>query len=281
MELKIGCTGWSYQGWHGTFYPKNLQAKNYLKFYSKIFNLTEINSTYYKMPNQFMTRKWHTDTPDDFTFTAKFPKSITHEQRLHNVKPLVQEFLYSIQPLRKKIAALLIQLPPSLSFSEAKPRITELFQYLPNYYKFPIEARHDSWFTDEAIHYCTQNKLALVWSEVEGVNNPGVITSDYIYLRLIGDRSIPEDQFGKIIQDKTKTILKWTNKIKEIKDKVPLVLALSNNHLEGFAPATANSLRESLGLEKLEWHDKAQTGLGDFEEKKLHDLYWHSTKLIE
>jgi len=281
MELKIGCTGWSYQGWQGTFYPKNLQAKNYLKFYSKIFNLTEINSTYYKMPNQFMTRKWYTDTPDDFTFTAKFPKSITHEQRLHNVKPLVQEFLYSIQPLRKKIAALLIQLPPSLSFSEAKPRITELLQYLPNYYKFPIEARHDSWFTDEVIDYCTQNKLALVWSEVEGVNNPGVITSEYVYLRLIGDRSIPEDQFGKIIQDKTKTILKWAKKIKEIKDKVPLVLALSNNHLEGFAPATANSLRKSLGLEKLEWYDKAQTGLGDFDGKKLYDLYRHSTKLIK
>jgi len=51
MELKIGCTGWSYAGWQGPFYPKNLEQKNFLKFYSSIFDITEINSTYYKISN--------------------------------------------------------------------------------------------------------------------------------------------------------------------------------------------------------------------------------------
>jgi len=120
-----------------------------------------------------------------------------------------------------------------------------------------------------------------VWNEVEGVNNPARITSDFVYLRLIGDRSIPEDQFGKVIQDKTQTIQSWAKKLEKIKEKIPLVLALSNNHLEGFAPATANTLRTMLGLAKLEWHDKSQTSLSDFDGKKLHDLFRHSTKLIK
>ncbi len=281
MELKIGCTGWSYAGWQGSFYPKNLEQKNFLKFYSSIFDITEINSTYYKIPNQFITKKWFTDTPQDFVFSAKFPSKITHEHRLKNVKSLVDEFLSSLSPLRKKIIALLVQLPPSLSFEEAKPRIIELLHYLPSYYKFPIEGRHESWFTDDARDFLEENNLCQVWNEVEGVNNPARITSDFVYLRLIGDRSIPEDQFGKVIQDKTQMIQSWAKKLEKIKEKIPLVLALSNNHLEGFAPATANTLRTMLGLAKLEWHDKSQTSLSDFEGKKLHDLYRHSTKLIK
>ena len=281
MELKIGCTGWSYAGWQESFYPKNLEQKNFLKFYSSIFDITEINSTYYKIPNQFITKKWFTDTPQDFVFSAKFPRKITHDHRLKNVKSLVDEFLSSLSPLRKKIIALLVQLPPSLSFEEAKPRIIELLQYLPSYYKFPIEGRHESWFTDDARDFLEENNLCQAWNEVEGVNNPARITSDFVYLRLIGDRSIPEDQFGKVIQDKTQMIQSWAKKLEKIKEKIPLVLALSNNHLEGFAPATANTLRTMLGLAKLEWHDKSQTSLSDFDGKKLHDLYRHSTKLIK
>ena len=41
MAIKIGCTGWSYPGWQGTFYPKNLEQKNFLKFYSSIFPKTK------------------------------------------------------------------------------------------------------------------------------------------------------------------------------------------------------------------------------------------------
>ncbi len=106
MEIKIGCTGWSYSGWSGPFYPKTMEISKFLKHYSSIFETTEINSTFYRVPNQFITRKWFSDTPSDFVFTAKFPGKITHENRLKDVKPLVEEFLTSLFPLRKKIFAL-------------------------------------------------------------------------------------------------------------------------------------------------------------------------------
>ena len=79
MEIKIGCTGWSYQGWSGNFYPKNLKSSERLNYYSRIFNITEINSTFYKIPSQEIVRRWNEDTPKYFIFTAKFPSIITHE----------------------------------------------------------------------------------------------------------------------------------------------------------------------------------------------------------
>ena len=261
MEIKIGCTGWSYDGWSGTFYPKKLAKSDWLKYYSEIFPITEINSTYYRIPDQSITKKWYSDTPDSFTFTAKFPSIITHENKLKNVKEHVFRFLSSFTPLHEKVLALVLQLPPSLTFDEAKPRLDELFSYLPPDFKYPIEGRHESWFTDEALDYLKENNHCLVWNEIHGVNNPAKITSDYVYIRLIGDRSIPDSEFCKVIIDRKEAIQKWADRIKKLENKVTLAMVMTNNHFEGYGPATANTLRMQLGLEELVWDEKEQQKL--------------------
>lgn len=261
MGLLLGCTGWSYEGWSGTFYPSSLKSSEWLAYYSKIFDITEINSTYYLIPNKFLTKKWLTDTPPDFRFTAKFPSKITHEHRLKNVKPLVMEFLEAMSPLKSKILALVLQLPPSLTFEDAKPHLDEIFSYLPHYYRFPVEGRHHSWFTDDAIDYLSEKNICLVWNDVEGVHNPLISTTDMIYVRLIGDRSISESEFGKVVRDKKEQIKKWAQKLKELDEKRTFGIVMSNNHYQGFAPATANSLRLELGLSDLVWDEKKQKKL--------------------
>jgi len=261
MELKIGCTGWNYDGWSGTFYPKKLPKSDRLHYYSRIFPITEINSTYYRIPDQSITKKWNSDTPDEFSFTAKFPSIITHENKLKNVKEHVFRFLSSLTPMYEKVVALVLQLPPSLSFEEAKPNLEELFSYLPDYFKYPIEGRHKSWFTKEALDYLKRKNHCLVWNEVQGIENPAKITSDYVYIRLIGDRSIPESNFGRVSINKEESIQKWSKKLKNIEDKVGLAMVMTNNHFEGFGPSTANALRVKLGLKELIWEEKKQQRL--------------------
>jgi uncharacterized protein YecE (DUF72 family) len=263
MNIKIGCTGWSYQGWSGTFYPKNLKSSEWLKYYSQLFEITEINSTFYRIPAQEIVRRWNADTPRHFRFTAKFPSIITHEKRLDRVNSEVFSFLASLSPIHEKISALVLQLPPSLTFEEAKPRLEELFELLPNDFLYPIEGRHESWFSDDAIAYLKQNKHCLVWNEVAGVNNPMPITSNYLYVRLIGDRSIPDSEFGKVTKNKDKLIKNWATKLQDIKD-IPNAMVMTNNHFEGFGPHTANSLRMQLGMRELIWEEKKQKTLGSF-----------------
>ena len=262
MELKIGCTGWSYQGWVGPFYPKTLENTNYLKHYSSIFDTTEINSTFYRIPSQAMSKKWYDDTPSNFVFTAKLPKVITHEGRL-KPGPYLDQFLNSIKPLGQKMKILVIQLPPSLSFEESKPHLVKMIKHLPKNYRYALEGRHQSWFTDESYKFLSENNLCLVWNEVEGVFNPAQVTTDFVYLRLVGDRSISEDEFGTIQKDRTDLITTWANRIKSIKDTAFGILMV-NNHFEGFGPETANKLRLALGLDKLSWLDTKQRSLSDF-----------------
>ena len=244
MEIKIGCTGWSYQGWSGTFYPKKLKSSKWLKYYSQIFSITEINSTFYKIPSQEIVRRWNADTPRHFKFTAKFPSVITHEKRLKEIDSEIFSFLTSLLPIHEKISALVLQLPPSLTFDEAKPRLEEMFDILPKDFLYPIEGRHESWFTEKALEYFKQKKHCLVWNVIEKINNPMPITSNYLYVRLIGDRSIPNKQFGTIRKNKSDFIRKCAQKLMEISD-IPLAMVMANNHFEGFGPATANTLREN------------------------------------
>ena len=263
MEIKIGCTGWSYQGWSGTFYPKKLKSSEWLKYYSKIFSITEINSTFYKIPSQEIVRRWNVDTPRHFKFTAKFPSVITHEKRLDKINSEIFSFLTSLLPIHEKIKALVLQLPPSLTFDEAKPRLDELFDVLPEDFLYPIEGRHESWFTEEAVNYLQQKKQCLVWNFIEGINNSMPITTDYLYLRIIGDRSIPDNQFGKIRKDKSPFIKNLAQKLIKISE-IPLAMVMTNNHFEGFGPATANTLSENLGMRELIWEEKKQKTLGNF-----------------
>ncbi len=265
MELKIGCTGWSYNGWMGTFYPKNLERNKLLDYYSRFFDITEINSTFYKIPSIHTTKNWFRQTPPNFKFTAKFPKIITHEKRLRNCEGQINEFLNSIFPLGTKLISLVLQLPPSLSFETAKPRIKEMLEYLPERYLYPIDARHESWFSKDAIKYLEDNNLCLVWNEVKGVRNPCPLTSNFVYVRLIGDRNaIPEERFGIIHIDKAKTISRWARRINAISDRVGFAIIMLNNHFEGFAPETANKLRKTFGLEQIMWDAKKQQNMMDF-----------------
>lgn len=260
MDVKIGCTGWSYKGWIGQFYPKTMPSTDYLKQYCKTFGITEVNSTFYKIPSPHTAANWFNNTPEDFIFTAKMPKQITHDARL---KPgsYLDQFLNAIKPLGSKMKILVIQLPPSLSFEESETNLDKMVKHLPKNYRYAVEGRHPSWFTEKAYQFLSARNLCLVWNEVQGVLNPAETTTDFVYLRLIGDRSIPEDKFGTIQKDRSESIVQWAKRLDEIKNKTSLAVVMANNHFEGFSPHTANKLRLTMNLEEITWHGKDQVKL--------------------
>jgi uncharacterized protein YecE (DUF72 family) len=80
-----GCSGWSYTSWEGPFYPSNLDNKSWLPYYSQVFNYVEVDSTFYYIPSELMVRNWNRSTTENFRFTAKLPKIITHDKKIKNV----------------------------------------------------------------------------------------------------------------------------------------------------------------------------------------------------
>ncbi len=262
MELRIGCTGWGYPEWGGTFYPRTVRRGDWLRHYSSVFDSTEVNSSFYRAVPRRVAGKWNAETPDGFGFSLKFPRAITHDRRLDygGSRDDLAEFFSGLEPLREKVRVLVMQLPPSLGFGEARPRLEELSGHLPHYCRFAVEGRHDSWFSPEALDFLEGRGLCLVWNEVPMVENPAPVTTDFVYARLIGDRGLPRDAYGCRVRDATGALEKWRDRLLGIGGApgIGFSWVMVNNHLEGFAPGTANALRSMLGMGELEFSDRRQ-----------------------
>ena len=261
QKLYVGCSGWSYDAWLGHFYPTNLDHREFLKYYSQVFDFVEIDSSFYNAPNLFMIKRWASVTPDDFRFTAKFPRLITHEKRLSEPEKEFRYFFDVMRPLRHKILALLLQLPPSLTAKEGLKKLRAMIHMLDSDFRYAIEVRHQSWFDRSVYRLLSDNNISLAWSQLDDIQTPAELTSDFVYLRFIGDRSIDERDFGRIQKDRSKELKIWSDSLDRVKDRSTLAIVAANNHYAGFGPATANSFRKMVGLEEVVWEEMKQNRL--------------------
>jgi uncharacterized protein YecE (DUF72 family) len=266
LQYYIGCSGWSYSAWKGPFYPPNLESSEWLKYYSQIFDYVEIDSSFYRIPNEFMVKNWFRKTPNNFRFTAKFPKIITHDKHLVDIDEEVDLFLNNIEPLTEKTLALLIQLPPSMEIMPGLEGLRNLIPLLDRRFRYAVEVRHHSWFQDLAYNFFADNDICLVWSQLAHMSTPPILTTDFLYSRFIGDRSINEKDFGKIQKDRVLEMKRWADEIRKVergkerstKKEVSLAMIAANNHYAGFGPGTSNLFRKMVGLSELSWVDQQQ-----------------------
>lgn len=262
MQLYVGCSGWSYSAWDGHFYPRGLGSKNYLRYYSQVFDFVEIDSSFYNLPTPLMSTRWGKMTPDNFRFAAKVPKAVTHDKRLgQGSDDVLYYFHRAMSPLAGKLDCLLLQLPPSLTMREGLKKL----QNLPfdNRFRYAVEARHKSWFDDEVYSFLKKNDICLAWSQLAEIQTPPIVTTDFVYLRFIGDRSIPEEEFGRIQKDRDKEMNYWANHVNKLakSKKLRIAIVAANNHYAGFGPATANMFRRLVGMEPVVWEEMKQATL--------------------
>jgi uncharacterized protein YecE (DUF72 family) len=275
LTFNIGCSGWSYEGWKGNFYPKDMENKDYLSYYSKFFKFVEIDSTYYHIPSRSSVRSWKDKTPEDFKFSLKFPKVITHEKKLEDVVKPLSILFYSLEPLIEKTLTLLIQLPPFLSEKKGFNPLQGMIRHLDKRFRYSLEVRHSSWFNDNLYDLLRENNISLVWSVRDKLVSPSIVTSDQVYLRFIGDRSISEKDFGMIVKDRRKEMLEYVKKVRETQNEnsnINDVLIAFNNHFAGFGPQSVNDFLNLMNMPEIEWkselksyeNNSAQSSLSDF-----------------
>jgi uncharacterized protein YecE (DUF72 family) len=133
-----------------------------------------------------MVKNWIKKTPDNFRFTAKFPKVITHDKHLVDVEEEIELFLENIKPLEEKTLALLILPPPSMEIIPGLESLRNLLPLLDSRFRYAVEVRHHSWFQDLAYNFFADNNICLVWSQLARLRTPSIVTTDFLYVRLSG-----------------------------------------------------------------------------------------------
>ena len=142
--------------------------------------------------------------------------------------------------------------------------LRNLLPFLDDRFRYAVEVRHQSWFQDLACNFFAENNICMVWSQLARIRTPPIVTSDFLYIRFIGDRSIDEKDFGKIQKDRVSEMNKWAREIKDVESgnrrgknkEVSLAMIAANNHYAGFRPGTANMFRKMIGLSELSWVDQ-------------------------
>ena len=138
--LRTGTAGWSLP-----IKPKD--PGSHLYHYSRNLGCVEVNSSFYRPHRPSTWARWATETPPDFRFSIKAPKTITHEAKLHHAETLLRDFFEQIQPASEKAGPILFQLPPSFAFDSVV--VEDFLSLLRTVYEkeVVIEPRHATWFT--------------------------------------------------------------------------------------------------------------------------------------
>lgn len=243
MQLYVGCSGWNHDAWVDRFYPGRLPNARWLEYYTEVFDFVEIDSTFYKVPRREMPIRWVRNTPHEFRFTAKFPSVITHDTRLGGGLQALEEFFNAMKPLESKLLCLLIQLPPSLKKDEGLPKLERLVPVLWKKYRYAIEVRHDSWFHRDVYDLLKKHGICLAWSQLDAIQTPPEITTDFVYLRFTGYRGL-----GRAQKDGLREMERWARLVKTTPSKVTFGIVAADNHYAGFGPETANTFRQMVNL---------------------------------
>lgn len=157
----VGCSGWNYRDWRDTLYPTGVPARRWLECYAQRFHTVEVNATFYRLARRATVERWLEQTPQDFRFSVKASRYITHVRRLSDMKQSLERFYEPLAPLVDggRLAAVLWQLPES--FRRDDQALDELLEILPAA-RHALELRHPSWFVEEIFERLHEHDVALV-----------------------------------------------------------------------------------------------------------------------
>ncbi|MGI4022426.1 MAG: DUF72 domain-containing protein [Janthinobacterium lividum] len=171
--------------------PQEFQEKSRLTYYASLFNSIEINSSFYKVPMAATVQKWTESVPEDFRFTFKLWKGITHNKGLDFKVEDVNHFLQVIANAGSKKGCLLVQFPPSLKIANVhqleKLMIAIRDADAEQNWEIALEFRDRSWYCEEMDDLLNSYQMGIVLHDKSAAASPLVEPATaFVYLRFHG-----------------------------------------------------------------------------------------------
>ncbi|WP_372362224.1 DUF72 domain-containing protein [Xanthomonas sp. NCPPB 1325] len=156
-RVRCGCAGWSIPAADRAAFGEGASV---LQRYATRFAAVEINSSFYRPHRASTYARWADSVPEDFRFSVKLPRSISHDARLHAAGPLLDAFLAQAGALGTRLGCLLLQLPPSAAFDARVA--ARFFAMLRRRWDGAVvcEPRHASWFLPQAQALLARHRIA-------------------------------------------------------------------------------------------------------------------------
>jgi uncharacterized protein YecE (DUF72 family) len=248
VRLHVGTMGWSYGFWKGNFYPEGLASKDFLAYYAKRFGTVEVDSTFYRIPRTQSVLDWKAQTPEDFVFSLKFPQVITHVKMLENCEEETNVFLERVTLLGEKLGALLLQFPYTFGTKQV-PLLRDFLPTLPTKHRYVVEIRNRKLLNHDFSSVLRDHNVALAWADSPFMPQITEVTSDFLYVRWVGDRRSVKGTLGKIEVDRKEQIKAWAEKLKPFLEEGTEVFGYFSKYHSGHSPSDAEELLRIIGTD--------------------------------
>ena len=253
--LHVGTSSWTFPDWRGVFYPSQTAADQQLSYYAAQFNSVEANTSFYALPAPKTLLRWLESAPEQFTFSLKAPREITHEKRLVNTEQTTAAYLDVLRSLGPAAAPGLIQFPATFTRNSDGRRLADFVDSLATgagEIPLSVEVRAFDLMTTAFARFLLDRRIGFV--VVERTGQPDTfanwqaaveVTSSRLplHIRLIGnDRNpLPDD---KVIRRPQEELLdKWAKRIADLLKDGTDVYCYVHNPFEGHAPESVRRLR--------------------------------------
>lgn len=239
MDVRIGCSGFSYRHWRGPWYPPDLPANRWFAFYAERFGTVEINASFYRFPTASTVDRWRHQAPEGFAYTIKSPRLITHLKRFAGCGALLDDFYGAVAGLGPHLGCVLFQLPPNLR--HAPETLDGILAALRPGFRNIVEFRHASWWRETVFATLRQSGIGFCSVAAAGLPDELIVTGDEAYLRLHGDPWYAQD-FGEA------ELAAWAARIRALdaEHHPQRIWIYFNNDAQAFAPKNAEALRRLL-----------------------------------
>ncbi|HUW19970.1 MAG TPA: DUF72 domain-containing protein [Sedimentisphaerales bacterium] len=240
-EIRIGTSGWHYDHWSGRFYPPDLPKTKWFLHYAQHFDTVEVNNTFYQLPKPKSIENWRQQAPDNFLYTVKANRYITHIKRLKDSQEPLERFFEVARLLKEKLGPVLYQLPPSMH--KDLDRLEAFIKLLPKKHPAVFEFRHESWFSEDTYVLLNRFNVGFCTHDLPGEPSPRIITGDLIYVRFHGTT-------GRYAGNYSKPALQtWAQWIKDNLKGTRAVYVYFNNDYNAYAVNNAKTLKAHLLIE--------------------------------
>jgi len=185
MDWFIGCSGFHYKHWKNVFYPEGLPQTKWFDFYCRHFNTLELNVTFYRFPQLSFLQTWHQKSPDNFRFSVKAPRAITHYKKFNGVTDLISSFYDTINDgLQQKLGPVLFQMPPNFHYDDEK--LNRIIKNLDPSFNNVIEFRNNSWWRDDVYKILSEHHITFCGMSHPTLPDDIIQNTQIVYYRFHG-----------------------------------------------------------------------------------------------
>jgi uncharacterized protein YecE (DUF72 family) len=214
--LYAGSSGFSYPSWRGGFYPPDARPEEFLRVYSRLLPVVELNTTFYRLPAEAQFERWAEQTPPGFRFAVTMSRRVTSFGRVEGIDAFAQ----TVRLLGERLGPIRIKVPQQRDDGFLRLLLDSLDPALA----VALDFRHDTWDVPDV-----QARL-----DERGVARVGALdgAASFRYVRL---REPPYDEAG---------LAAWAERLRACLAAGVDVYAFFRHEDEPTAPAYARRLLE-------------------------------------